>query len=206
MDALFKGAVKFREKSFANHKELFKKLGHGQEPHTLFIGCSDSRVVPELITKTMPGELFVVRNIANIVPKYRVAKEYVATTAAIEYAVQSLNVRSIVICGHSNCGGCYALNAPDDQMENLPNVKHWMEQAEDVKQQVALEHPHATKEEQEWLTEQLNIVAQMRNLMTYPFIKDKYLKGEIKIYGWYYVIGKGEVYNFNTDTGEFELI
>ena len=206
MDQLFKGAVRFRERSFANHKELFQKLGHGQQPHTLFIGCSDSRVVPELITKTMPGELFVVRNIANIVPRYRVSKEYVSTTAAIEYAVRALNVKNIVVCGHSNCGGCNALWNTEEEMRELPNVEHWLEQIGHVKQQVIDNHPNVTPEEREWITEQVNIVAQLDSLMSYPLIRERFKAGKLNVYGWYYVIGKGEVYNFNTTTREFEII
>ncbi len=206
MDSLFKGAVRFRERSFANNKELFQKLGQEQKPHTLFIGCSDSRVVPELITKAMPGELFVVRNIANIVPRYRVAKEYVATTAAIEYAIVALNVENIVVCGHSNCGGCNALYSTPEQMMDLPNVEHWLEQLAPVRQQVDENYPNASPEEREWITEQVNIVAQLDNLMSYPLIRDRFKDGKLKLYGWYYVIDKGEVYNFNIETREFELI
>ncbi|MGE4319189.1 MAG: carbonic anhydrase [Deferribacterales bacterium] len=206
MDSLFKGAVRFRERSFANNKELFQKLGQEQKPHTLFIGCSDSRVVPELITKAMPGELFVVRNIANIVPRYRVAKEYVATTAAIEYAIVALDVENIVVCGHSNCGGCNALYSTPEQMKDLPNVEHWLEQLAPVRQQVDENHPDASPEEREWITEQVNIVAQLDNLMSYPLIRDRFKAGKLKLYGWYYVIDKGEVYNFNIETREFELI
>lgn len=206
MDSLFKGALRFRERSFANNKELFEKLGQQQKPHTLFIGCSDSRVVPELITKAMPGELFVVRNIANIVPRYRVSKEYVATTAAIEYAIVALNVENIVVCGHSNCGGCNALFSTKEQMKNLPNVEHWLEQSADVKQTVIENYPDVSEAEREWITEQVNIVAQLDNLMTYPLISERYNEGKLKLYGWYYVIDKGEVYNFNTETREFDLI
>ena len=206
MKKLLNGTVKFRETSYEKNKELFEKLDTGQDPHTLFIGCSDSRVVPGLITKTMPGELFVIRNIANIVPKYRVAEEYVSTTAAIEYAVNALEVENIVICGHSNCGGCNALHADPEKLEKLPNVAHWIEQIQDVKNEVNFKHPNADPAKREWITEQINIVQQMQNLLSYPFIKERYEAGKINIFGWYYIIGTGEVYNFNKETSEFELI
>ena len=93
---IINGAVKFMEENFIEHKELFEHLGNKQTPHTLFIGCSDSRVVPNLITNTLPGELFVVRNIANIVPHYRLVDEYLATTAAIEYAIYTLGIKNII--------------------------------------------------------------------------------------------------------------
>ena len=100
MQSLFDGVREFNTNDFFEHKELFKEIGRSQHPHTLFIGCSDSRVVPNLITKTLPGELFVIRNIANIVPNYRASEEFLATTAAIEYAVKVLNISTILICGH----------------------------------------------------------------------------------------------------------
>ena len=206
MDRLFKGALTFRETSFKKREELFKSLDRQQKPHTLFIGCSDSRVVPGLITKTMPGELFVVRNIANIVPPYRVSAEYAATTSAIEYAVNALKVDSIVVCGHSNCGGCAALYFEEHELAQLPNVAHWLEQAQSVKNEVLLKHPDADTARREWLTEQINIVKQMANLLSYPYIRKRYDEGSIKLYGWYYIIGTGEVYNFNLQNGEFELI
>jgi len=206
MDKLFSGTVQFRETNFQKNKDLFQSLDRSQKPHTLFIGCSDSRVVPGLITKTMPGELFVVRNIANIVPPYRVAKEYAATTSAIEYAVNVLDVGNIVVCGHSNCGGCGALYYEKEQLQQLPNVALWLKQIEGIRQEVISKHPDADGPHREWITEQLNIVRQMANLLGYPYIQRKYEKGEMNIYGWYYMIGKGEVYNFNKENGEFELI
>lgn len=206
MDKLFNGTINFRETDFEKNRELFESLDRGQTPHTLFIGCSDSRVVPGLITKTMPGELFVVRNIANVVPHYRVSKEYAATTSAIEYAVNVLQVGNIVVCGHSNCGGCNALYYDEEQLAHLPNVAHWLEQMASVKNEVLFKHPNVDSAQREWITEQLNIVRQMANLLSYPYIAKKYEQQKLNIYGWYYMISKGEVYNFNKDKGIFELI
>ena len=133
---LLEGVVRFRNEDFVEHQKLFSELGDNQDPHTLFIGCSDSRLVPNLITNTLPGELFVVRNIANFVPPYRVSAEFAATTAAIEYAVVVLNVENIVVCGHSNCGGCSALYLPEEKLSKIPNVKKWLELAAPIKKQV----------------------------------------------------------------------
>ncbi|MDH3998617.1 MAG: carbonic anhydrase [Desulfuromonadales bacterium] len=206
MEKLFKGIAKFRREDFESHRELFKELGRQQQPHTLFIGCSDSRVVPELITRTRPGELFMVRNIANIVPPYRKTEEYVGTTSAIEYAVQVLNVEAIVVCGHSNCGGCAALHKSPEQLESIPNVGRWLQISQEVKERVAKQTVEGTAEEKEWLTEQINILVQMRNLLSYPYIRERYEAGNIEILGWYYIIETGEVFNFNDQTEEFELI
>jgi carbonic anhydrase len=206
MDKLFKGIARFRHEDFESHKELFKELGRKQQPHTLFIGCSDSRVVPELITRTRPGELFMIRNVANIVPPYRKTEEFAGTTSAIEYAVEVLGVEAIVVCGHSNCGGCAAIHKPPEQLQNIPNVAKWLQISEEVKERVDKQVVDGTPEEKEWLTEQINILVQMRNLLTYPYIRKRYEEGEIEVLGWYYMIETGEIFNFNDRTETFELI
>ena len=206
MEKLFKGIAKFRHEDFEAHKDLFKKLGRKQEPHTLFIGCSDSRVVPELITRTRPGELFMIRNIANIVPPYRKADDFAGTTSAIEYAVEVLNVAAIVVCGHSNCGGCAALHKSQQELQHIPNVARWLQISREVKGRVEKQVVDGTPEEKEWLTEQINILVQMRNLLSYPYIRARYDRGQIEILGWYYIIETGEIFNFNDSTETFELI
>jgi carbonic anhydrase len=206
MEKLFKGVLEFQKEEFESHRKLFQALGRTQKPHTLFIGCADSRVVPNLITRTHPGELFTVRNIANIVPPYRVTEEYVATTSSIEYAVQVLNVDSIVVCGHSNCGGCSALNMPSESLDHIPHVRKWLDVSREVKGRVDRLVTSDSPEEREWLTEQVNILVQMKNLLTYPYVREKYEGGEINIYGWYYIIETGEIYNFNDEKAAFELV
>jgi carbonic anhydrase len=206
MERLFKGYMKFRQEDFAGHRELFQQLGRSQAPHTLFIGCSDSRVVPNLITNTHPGELFIIRNVANIVPPYRKTQEYVATTSAVEYAVQALKVDSIVVCGHSNCGGCAAMNQSAEELENLPHVRKWLEVSKEVRGRVDRLMTGDSPEEREWLTEQVNILVQMKNLLTYPYIREKYERGELSIYGWHYIIETGEIFSFNDESQLFELI
>ena len=206
MDKLFKGVAKFREDDFEAHKELFESLGRTQEPHTLFIGCADSRVVPDLITRTMPGELFTVRNVANIVPPYSNTEEYAGTTSSIEYAVQALEVENIVVCGHSNCGGCAAMNQSDEELAHLPNVRRWLEISKEVRARVERQLGTGSAKKREWLTEQINILVQMRNLLTYPYVRERYQQGRLKIYGWYYIIETGEIFNFNDQTETFELV
>lgn len=203
---LLDGVVRFKNDEFLEHKELFSKLEECQSPHTLFIGCADSRVVPNLITDTLPGELFVVRNIANIVPPYRVSSDFAATTSAIEYAVQILNVENILICGHSNCGGCSSLYLPNSSFKNIPNVQKWLQLCEPVKKQILRDFPDDDEDIRNWHTEQLNIVQQMKHLLTYPFVKERFDGGKLNIMGWYYVIATGDVYSYNLETERFELI
>lgn len=205
MNKLLQGILEFRETDFLEYKELFNNLGKAQNPHTLFIGCADSRVVPNLITKTLPGELFVIRNIANIIPPYRVNNdEFLATTSAIEYAVEILEVENIVVCGHSNCGGISALFQPPEKLEKIPNVVNWLKLTGAVKDKSLQTGFDPAK--REWFAEQLNVIEQLNHLLTYPFIKERVDKGEIKLYGWYYLIESGEVLNYNFSTGYFEVI
>ncbi len=208
MDDIFGGVFKFKNEDYEKYKDLFAELENGQNPHTLFIGCSDSRVVPSIITNTLPGELFMVRNIANMVPPYRETEEYVSTTSAIEFAIEVLNVKNIVVCGHSNCGGCASLYKSEEELKNVPHVRKWLELANPVKEYVL--NNINTKEgkniQKSLMTEQFNIVYQVNNLFTYPFIKEKYINKEINIYGWYYMIGTGEVYNYDKENDCFNII
>jgi carbonic anhydrase len=207
MEYLFDGVKEFNSKDFHEYKKLFENLGKKQTPHTLFIGCSDSRVVPNLITKTLPGDLFVIRNIANIVPHYRESSEFLATTSAIEFAIKVLNVSNIVVCGHSNCGGCKALFSDAASLREIPHTKKWLELARPVKEKVEgdpeLRNNHAKRE---WITEQLNIIEQLKHLFTYPYIKEKYKKGDINLLGWYYIIETGEIFNYMIDEKRFVKI
>jgi len=204
-DKLLQGTVKFKEEVFEKYRKHFEDLSSHQKPHTLFIACSDSRIDPNMICHSKPGELFIIRNVANLVPNYRKVDEHLATTAAIEYAVMALGVQNIVVCGHSNCGGCNALFESDEKMESIPNTKKWLELAKPVKEKIEKEHGHLCDSEKEFLTEQLNVVEQIKHLMSYPYIVEKYVEGKLKILGWHYIIETGEVYNYNKDTGEFEL-
>lgn len=205
MQSLFDGVKDFNSNDFQEHQELFEKIGRNQEPHTLFIGCSDSRVVPNLITKTLPGDLFVIRNIANIVPPYRKSEEFLATTSAIEYAVNILNIKTILICGHSNCGGCNALFMDKETAARIPHTAKWLELSKSVR--LKMDNLGIKKlAVREWMTEQLNIVEQMNHLLTYPYIAEKYEAGEMDILGWYYIIETGEVFNYDKTTQKFVKI
>jgi len=206
MQKLTDGAVEFRNGAFEEHRKLFEELGRSQNPHTLFIGCSDSRLVPELITRTLPGELFMVRNVANLVPPYRETEEYVATTSAIEYAVLMLDVKNIVVCGHSNCGGCAALYNSEEQFRAIPHVRKWLELARPVKEKVERIIPAGDASAREWFTEQTNVVEQLKHLLTYPFIRERYESDRLNIYGWYYIIETGEIFSYNSEKHYFELI
>ncbi|CBG39423.1 carbonic anhydrase [Helicobacter mustelae] len=209
MKELFDGAVKFQEDDFMQYKELYKSLEKHQDPHTLFLTCVDSRVVPNLITNTLPGDLFVIRNMGNIVPPYHEGSHrregYLSTTSAIEYALNVLDIKNIIICGHSDCGACAAIYEGEEMLKRAPYVKKWVELLEPVKKKVLAFHPKS-RIKRMWLTEQINIEQQLENLMTYPFVEEKFDRGELRIYGWYYMIATGEIFNYNMITREFKAI
>jgi len=215
MQYLFDGVKDFLANDYLEMKRHFRKIGKEQKPHTLFIGCSDSRIVPNLITKTLPGELFVIRNIANLVPVYRESQEYLATTSGIEYSVKVLNIENIIICGHSNCGGCKAFFMSEKETAEIPHTRKWLELMGRVKEMVLEKEMHnpALQEgneedeaKRELMTEQLNIVEQMNHLLTYPYIREKFEQGKINILGWYYIIETGEVFNYDVKKQLFEKI
>lgn len=205
MENLISGAIKFMQEDFKEHEKLFESLKHRQNPHTLFIGCSDSRVIPNLITNTGPGELFVIRNIANIIPPYRVGSDYLATTSAIEYALSTLHIKNIVVCGHSNCGGCNALYYDEAEFEKAPNVKKWLAMLEPIKKDVLL----FAKDDlamRAWLTEKLNLVNSLQNILTYPGVKKALDEKKIEVHAWYYIIETGEIYEYDFKKKIFTLI
>lgn len=202
---LFEGIRDFKTNEFIPRQQFFEELGRHQNPHTLFISCSDSRVIPNLVTKTIPGEMFVVRNIGNLVPFYdKDAEAFVATSAVIEYAVNQLNVTNIVVCGHSNCGGCAALYQ-DKELKNLPHTKKWLELAFPVKKTVEekIAKNKISLDERSEFTEKMNVVQQMSHLMKYPYIRKRVKEGSLTIMGWYYHIEKGEIYNYDKKRKSF---
>jgi len=204
MEMLLKRIVDFRKKDYEKNKELFYKLKEQQTPHTLFISCCDSRVDPNMITESLPGELFTLRNIANIVPPFKEADNYASTVAAIEYAVLTLGVKNIIVCGHSNCGGCAASLKPEEYLEEFPHTKKWLNLIHEVRDRVIKESTddHGKKH---LLMEQANVVEQLKNLLSYPYINERVKNGKLNISGWYYIIDTGEIYIYDKNAGEFKL-
>jgi len=200
MDQLQKeGYTKFLKKYFKEHQALFVALSEIQKPDTMIITCSDSRINPALILDAQPGELFISRNIGNVVPPYQPALG--STQAAIEYAVNVLNVKKIVILGHSNCGACAHMYHEHTEGEPiLEHVDDWLKNINTAKSAAMLEvHADANKNLFE-LTEKHNIVSSLRRLMEYPYIQNRLVNNEISLIGWWYDIGSGnvEVYDFQT--------
>lgn len=195
-DSFLEGLRHFKEEYFPLYKEEYKKMvAEGQHPTTLFIGCSDSRIVPYLLMDKGPGELFVVRNVGNFVPPYSAEYGYHGTCAAIEFAVLSLNVKDIVVCGHSHCGAIRALYQPPNPA--AVHLNKWLELGQ------AATLPVALSEEALHRTEQRSIVLQLQRLMDYPMVRERVEQGLIYLHGWHYLIEAGEVTVLDIQSSRF---
>ncbi|HET9953699.1 MAG TPA: carbonic anhydrase [Polyangiaceae bacterium] len=200
MQKLVKGIHSFQKGYFATHRQLFEQLAQaGQRPETLFITCSDSRVVPNLIMDAAPGELFIVRNVGNVVPRADLPG---GTAAAIQYAVEVLNVENIIVCGHTQCGAMNAVLRPET-MESLPFVKRWLAQTSNVKQVIEERYGHLDAEARVTAAAQENVLAQLESLREYPFIRDRLDEGKLLVSGWMFDIGRGKIFDFDPDQSEF---
>ncbi len=195
-DELLLRLRRFHSDYFPHHQQRFQNLvAQGQHPKTLFIGCSDSRLVPYLLTDAAPGELFIVRNVGAFVPPYDGSHGLHGTTAAIEFAVLSLRVERIVVCGHTHCGAiraCYE-GVPDEAVV----LKDWLKLADEALLPVQA-GPEAMRR-----TEQRAVVLQLERLMDYPMVRRNVEQGKLTLHGWYYVIEDGEVHVFDAQKGGF---
>ena len=195
-DELLLRLRRFKSDYFPLHQQRFQDLvAQGQHPKTLFIGCSDSRVVPYLLTGTGPGELFIVRNVGAFIPPYDGSHGLHGTMAAIEFAVLSLHVERIVVCGHSQCGGIRAAyeGVPDEAVA----LKAWLRLVEEALL------PVQSSVEAMRRTEQRSVVLQLERLLDYPMVQRAVEAGELTLHGWHYVIEDGEIHIFDAQKGGF---
>ncbi len=190
-----KGVEAFRSVHFKKHEKDFLELVEkGQNPKALFIGCSDSRVLPNLITSTGPGDLFIVRNVGNMVPPYKPDNDFHATAAGIEYAVNHLKVGEIIVCGHSDCGACKALYEDHSgHEEDMIHTVKWLELGMPAKELALKSVIDGDSAELQEATEKFSVIFQLKNLLTYPYVKKRVDAGELFLHGWYYRIDSGEV-------------
>ncbi len=207
MSDLLDGVDSFRQSTFKKNKNKYVDLvKNGQHPKALFIGCSDSRVVPNLITNSDPGDLFVYRNIGNFVPPFNPNVEFHGTAAAIEYAVSHLKVSNVIVCGHSHCGaikGVYERESLD--IESMAHLRKWLElgnRAKDIVDKMAIKQNFSFDEKLKH-TEQISVIFSMQNLLTYPRVAQKIIDGVLSIRGWYYKIETGEILYYDEEEMEF---
>jgi carbonic anhydrase len=199
MQDLVDGVLKFQREVFPERSELFRRLATEQHPRTLFIACSDSRVVPELLTQREPGHLFVIRNAGNIVPSY--GPEPGGVSATIEYAITALGVTDVVVCGHADCGAMTAI-ASCKCLDHMPAVASWLRHADSAKA-ISQAKTHASDHERVDSMVHENVIAQLTNLQTHPSVALALAQKQLKLHGWVYDIETGSVETLDARSGHF---
>ena len=200
MQKLIQGIHQFREQDFRPLPGLFEQLATGQNPESLFITCSDSRIDPHLLTRSKPGDLFILRNAGNIVPPHGVANGGEAAT--IELAVAALGVKDIIICGHSHCGAMKGLLQPE-QVADLPAVSAWLSHADATRRIVRDNYGHLDGDLLVTATVGENVLVQLENLRTHPAVASRLVRGDLHLHGWVYKIETGEVFAYDSTEGQF---
>ena len=201
MDQIIDGVLRFQREVYPNRAALFRELAVGQTPSALFIGCADSRIVPEVLTQQDPGSLFVVRTAGNIVPPSSSIPGGV--TASIEYAICVLGIPDIIICGHSDCGAMTAILRGADQLETLPAVARWLHYADAARHTVASDYAQASEAEKLSALVRENVLAQLDNLLTHPAVVAALRKKQLRLHGWVYDIASGEVKTYDARIRQF---
>jgi carbonic anhydrase len=205
MQRLIEGVHKFQKDEFGNYRKLFRKLSReGQNPHTLFITCSDSRVLAELITQSQPGDLFVVKNIGNIVPPAGVTGDTNSTAAAIEFAVENLRVSDIVICGHSQCGAITALLDKKPVSDLTPHLRDWLKLASPVLEMMKKNYAHLTETvARENAAGEENVLYALENLHSYHCVQERLMDGSLRLHGWFFKIATAELFAYDPEKNQF---
>lgn len=202
MQKLEAGIHHFQANYFASNRRLFERLAEaGQKPETLFITCCDSRIVPNLITSAAPGELFIVRNVGNIVPS--VDRGVLGgVSAAIEYAVEVLEITTIIICGHTQCGAIDAILNPE-RVAHLPLVARWLGESSGIPKLIEERYGHLEGEARMTAAVEENVLVQLENLRSFDFVSRRLDAGTLKINGWVFNIATGAVFDYDPVAEQF---
>ncbi|MBX3413947.1 MAG: carbonic anhydrase [Pirellulales bacterium] len=200
MQKLITGLHQFQQNVFGEHRDLFERLAAGQQPEALFITCSDSRINPNLITQTEPGELFILRNAGNLIPPYGAPGGGEAAT--IEFAIKGLGIRDIIVCGHSHCGAMKALIQPE-LLTEMPTLTEWLRHAEATRQIVREKYADRTGRAKLMTTIEENVLVQLENLRTHPAVAARLAQGTLNLHGWVYKLETGEVFYYDSESGQF---
>lgn len=207
MKKLINGIVEFRKNLKPSYRETFARLALGQAPDVLFIGCSDSRVAVNVFASTDPGDLFVVRNVGNLVPPCGEDGQSTADeseAAAIEFSLGTLNVSNIVICGHSECGAMHALVHGREKLKDK-NLRSWLRHGEEGLDDLLKRHDFAGHLSKHNRLSQLNVLRQIEHLKTYPIIAQRLKAGTLKLHGWWFELSQADVYAYEESQGKFVL-
>lgn len=200
MQKLVDGIHRFRATVAAPQKHMFEALARGQRPEALFITCSDSRINPNLITQTEPGELFILRNAGNIVPPYGAV--FGGEAATIEYAIAVLNIHDIVVCGHTHCGAMEGLADPA-KVSDAPAVQAWLKHAEATRRIMKDNYADLPHDSFKTVAAQENVLVQIENLQTHPLVHSRLAARKLNLHAWMYVIESGEVLAYDDQQGQF---
>ena len=200
MQKLIKGIHHFQSETFLPMQGLFEQLAKGQQPETLFITCSDSRIDPNLLTRSKPGDLFILRNAGNIVPPHSAGNGGEAAT--IEFAVAALGVKDIIVCGHSHCGAMRGLLQPE-QIASLPAVSSWLSHADTTRRIIRDNYGHLDGDRLLTAAVEENVLVQLENLRTHPAVNSRLLRGDLHLHGWVYKIETGEVFAYGVEHAQF---
>ena len=207
IEELEEGHRYFRKVKFKKNEERFRRLvEEGQRPKALFIGCSDSRLMPAMITGSGPGDLFIVRNIGNFVPPFKPDNDFHSTAAAIEYAVLNLKVSDIIVCGHSDCGAVKALfekHTPSE--ENIHTVK-WLQLGEPARDAALRALPGGDRRRQREFAEKISVISQLENLLSYPAVRRGVEEERLFLHGWHYDLASGEIDCYDEEKRKFVLL
>ncbi len=197
------GFKQFQHQYFGENSELFDRLKKVQQPGTLIISCCDSRVDPAILTSSEPGDLFVVRNVANLVPPCEVGGGHHGVSAALEFGVCSLGVKHIIVLGHSQCGGIRALMEDSYGSGEGGFIAKWMHIAAPAREKIRKDLPHKSIELQSYACEQAAILQSLENLLTFPWIAQRVNKGTLFLHGWYFDIRQGELLGYDVNAKMF---
>lgn len=207
-DSLTDRYRRFKYRNFVPNANHYEELAtHGQNPETMVISCSDSRVDPETIFSAMPGELFVLRNIANLVPPYETGGHYHGVSSAIEFAILNLNLKNLIVIGHSGCGGIKAaLNQKAAIQTEAQFISRWMSMLDDARLAVLASHQNATPEERQRALEFAGIKQTLKNLRTFPFVREREEAGTLQLHGAHFDIMTGTLSVYDNETKEFQAL
>lgn len=197
------GFQRFQSKYFAGEKSLYDKLSSGQNPTTLLIGCCDSRVDPALLLDCDPGDIFVIRNVANLVPPCNETGNQQGVSAAIQFAVEALKVQRIIVMGHEKCGGIRALMQGYQPSREIDFIGRWMRIVEPVKQQVLSRLSQCSAEVQNHACELGAIILSLNNLRSFPWVREREQRGELALHGWYFDMTNGALLAYSDRTDSF---
>lgn len=205
MDTLIDGFRRFRDTTFSQNRTQYEALAQGQSPKVLLIGCCDSRVDPAIIFDAKPGEMFVLRNVANLIPPYEPDDGHHGTSAAVEFAVRGLQVEHIVVLGHARCGGVRAL-VQGDQSEDFDFIKGWMRIARSARDRaLALTLSSGQPLEAALrMCERETVAISLANLMTFPWIRERVEQGKLMLHGWFYDLEEGRLSQLDPISNTFK--